>query len=128
MTQSLLHQGPGLLGSLMVGVSFAKSLALGLNIPLIAVNHLQAHIAALYIENPNPTFPFICLLVSGGHTQIIWVKDFFSYEILGSTLDDAGGEAFDKIGKMLDLPYPAGPAIDRLAQKGDPERFKFTLF
>jgi len=119
-------QGPGLLGSLMVGVSFAKSLALGLNIPLIAVNHLQAHIAALYIENPNPTFPFICLLVSGGHTQIIWVKDFFSYEILGSTLDDAGGEAFDKIGKMLDLPYPAGPTIDRLAQKGDPERFKFT--
>jgi len=119
-------QGPGLLGSLMVGTSFAKSLSLGLNIPLIAVNHLQAHVAALYIQHPKPLFPFICLLVSGGHTQIIEVTDYFVFEILGSTLDDAAGEAFDKIGKMLDLPYPAGPHIDQLAKSGDGQKFQFT--
>lgn len=119
-------QGPGLLGSLMVGTSFAKSLSLGLNKPLIAVDHLQAHIAALYIDNPQPAFPFLCLLVSGGHTQIARVNDFFKFEIMGSTLDDSAGEAFDKIGKMLGLPYPAGPLIDKMAKEGNPERFAFT--
>ena len=119
-------EGPGLLGSLMVGTSFAKSLALGLNIPLIAVNHLQAHVAALYIEHKTPVFPFLCLLVSGGHTQVIKVSDYFDFEVLGRTLDDAAGEAFDKIGKMMHLPYPAGPQIDKLAQYGNPNRFSFT--
>ncbi len=124
-------RGPGLLGALLVGTSFAKGLALSLNIPLIEVNHIEAHIHALFIEQedeekPKPQFPFICLTVSGGHTQITLVKDFFEFEILGHTIDDAAGEAFDKIGKILGLPYPAGPHIDRLAQIGNPEAFHFA--
>lgn len=119
-------QGPGLLGSLLVGSSFAKSLSWALDKPLIAVNHLEAHIASLYIDHPNPTFPFLCMLVSGGHTELIMVKDFFEFEKLGNSLDDAAGEAFDKIGKMLNLGYPAGPRIDQLAKTGNAGAFNFT--
>jgi len=111
-------QGPGLLGSLIVGVSVAKSLALGLNIPLISVHHMRAHIMAHFAEDPTPQFPFLCLTVSGGHTQIVLVNDYTQMEILGTTIDDAAGEAFDKAGKMLGLDYPAGPIIDKLAQSG----------
>lgn len=120
---------PGLLGSLLVGTSFAKSLAMSLNVPLIEVNHLQAHILAHFIEDANPTppkFPFICLTVSGGHTMIVLVKDYFQMEIIGKTIDDAAGEAFDKIGKIFDLDYPAGPIIDKLAKDGDENAFKFS--
>lgn len=109
--------GPGLLGSLLVGVSFAKALAYSLDIPLIQVNHMQAHILAHFIEPPYPTFPFICLTVSGGHTQLVLVKSHYDMEIIGQTLDDAAGEAFDKCGKIFGLGYPAGPLIDRLAQQ-----------
>ncbi len=122
-------RGPGLMGSLLVGTSFAKSLALGLQIPLIAVNHMQAHILAHFIEEENlkkPTFPFICLTISGGHTQIVKVTNYFEMEILGETIDDAVGEAFDKSAKILGLPYPGGPLIDKYAQKGNPKAFKFT--
>lgn len=122
-------RGPGLLGSLLVGTSFAKSLAMSLNVPLIEVNHLQAHILAHFIEDANPTppkFPFICLTVSGGHTMIVLVKDYFQMEIIGKTIDDAAGEAFDKIGKIFDLDYPAGPIIDKLAKDGDENAFKFS--
>lgn len=121
-------QGPGLMGSLLVGSSFAKSLAWGLGIPLIEVNHMQAHILAHFIKNQskNPQFPFLALTISGGHTQIVLVRDYFSMEILGQTLDDAAGEAFDKTAKILGLPYPGGPLIDQYAQQGDPYRFKFT--
>lgn len=118
-------RGPGLLGSLLVGTSFAKGLALGLNIPLIEVNHMQAHILAHFIEEPKPKFPFICLTVSGGHTQLVLVKDYFDMELLGQTLDDAAGEAFDKSAKILQLPYPGGPLIDRYAQSGNPEAYTF---
>lgn len=118
-------QGPGLLGSLLVGVSFAKSFALGLNIPLISVNHMHAHILAHFIDDPKPNFPFLCLTVSGGHTQIVLVKSYFDMEIIGETLDDAAGEAFDKTAKILQLPYPGGPLIDRHAQKGNPLAYKF---
>ncbi|WP_392437540.1 tRNA (adenosine(37)-N6)-threonylcarbamoyltransferase complex transferase subunit TsaD [Cruoricaptor ignavus] len=120
-------RGPGLLGSLLVGTSFAKSLAMSLSIPLIEVNHLQAHILAHFIADANPEppkFPFLCLTVSGGHTMIVLVKDFFEMEIIGRTTDDAAGEAFDKIGKIFGLDYPAGPIIDRLAKSGTPE-FQF---
>lgn len=117
-------RGPGLLGSLLVGTSFAKSLALSLDIPLIEVNHMQAHILAHFIDDPKPAFPFICLTVSGGHTQIVLVNDFLDMEILGQTIDDAAGEAFDKTGKLIGLPYPAGPHIDRLAREGIP-KFSF---
>jgi len=123
-------KGPGLMGSLLVGVSFAKSMAMALDIPLIEVNHIQAHILAHFIDDANekpPNFPFLCLTVSGGHTQIVLIKDYFDMEILGETLDDAAGEAFDKIGKMLGLDYPAGAEIDKLAQKGNPEKFTFTM-
>jgi N6-L-threonylcarbamoyladenine synthase len=124
-------RGPGLMGSLLVGTSFAKSLALGLDIPLIEVNHMQAHILAHFIDNPEkpakPKFPFLALTISGGHTEIVEVRDHFEMQILGKTLDDAIGEAFDKCGKMMKLPYPAGPEIDRLAEKGDPEKFQFTI-
>lgn len=113
-------KGPGLLGSLLVGVSFAKGLAISLNIPLIEVNHLHAHVLAQFAMEEQPTFPYLCLLVSGGHTQIIKVIEPLKIELLGSTIDDAAGEAFDKIGKMLGLPYPAGPEIDRLAKSGLP--------
>lgn len=110
--------GPGLMGSLLVGVSFAKAFALSLGIPLVEVNHLQAHVLAHFAEDPKPSFPFLCLTVSGGHTQIVLVKDYLDMEIIGTTIDDAAGEAFDKTGKMLQLPYPAGPVIDKLAKEG----------
>lgn len=117
-------RGPGLMGSLIVGVSFAKALALSLGIPLIEVNHLVAHVLAHFAEPPRPRFPFLCLTVSGGHTQIVRVDDYLAMEVLGTTLDDAAGEAFDKTGKLLGLDYPAGPHIDRLARQGKP-RFDF---
>ncbi len=121
-------QGPGLMGSLLVGASFSKSVAMGLNIPLIPVNHMQAHILAHFIKSEAqtmPEFPFIALTISGGHTQLVKVSDYFKMEIIGETLDDAVGEAFDKSAKILDLPYPGGPLIDKYAQKGDPHRFPF---
>ena len=121
-------RGPGLLGSLLVGSSFAKSLAMGLQIPLIEVHHMQAHILAHFIDEENsgkPEFPFLALTISGGHTQIVKVKGYFEMEVLGETLDDAVGEAFDKSAKLLGLPYPGGPMVDRHAQKGDPRAFNF---
>lgn len=117
-------RGPGLLGSLLVGTSFAKSFALARDLPLIEVNHMQAHILAHFIEDPRPQFPFLCLTVSGGHTQIVLVKDYFEMELIGETLDDAAGEAFDKTAKILNLPYPGGPLIDKYAQNGNPKAFK----
>lgn len=122
-------QGPGLMGSLLVGTSFSKSLAMGLDIPLIAVNHMQAHILAHFIkaeEQTAPTFPFIALTISGGHTQIVKVTNYFKMEILGETIDDAVGEAFDKSAKILGLPYPGGPLIDKYAQNGNPLAYPFT--
>ncbi len=124
-------QGPGLLGSLLVGTSFAKGLALSLDIPIISVNHLQAHILSLFIreendDTPLPELPFLCLLVSGGHTQIMLVESPLKMKILGATIDDAAGEAFDKCAKVMGLPYPGGPEIDKLAQKGNPDTFKFA--
>lgn len=116
-------RGPGLLGSLLVGTSFAKSFALARDLPLIEVNHMQAHILAHFIEDPRPQFPFLCLTVSGGHTQIVLVKDYFEMELIGETLDDAAGEAFDKTAKILNLPYPGGPLIDKYAQNGNPKAF-----
>jgi len=120
-------RGPGLMGSLLVGVSFAKSLAFALEIPLIDVNHMQAHILAHYIEDPKPSFPFICLTVSGGHTQLVLVRDYLDMEVIGETTDDAVGEAFDKTAKLLGLPYPGGPLIDRYAKSGNPKAFKFPV-
>jgi N6-L-threonylcarbamoyladenine synthase len=120
-------QGPGLLGALLVGSSFAKAMAWGLGVPLIAVNHMQAHILAHFIEDPKPAFPFLCLTVSGGHTQIVLVESPMRMQVIGETQDDAVGEAFDKAAKMLELPYPGGPFIDKLAQKGNPEAFQFPL-
>ncbi len=122
-------KGPGLLGSLLVGSSFAKSMALALQIPLISVNHMQAHILAHFINDEHqkkPTFPFLCLTISGGHTEIVKVSDYFSMEIIGETLDDAVGEAFDKSAKLLGLPYPGGPLIDKHAQLGNPKAYTFT--
>lgn len=119
-------QAPGLIGSLLVGVQFAKSLALSLDKPLIAVHHMQAHVLANLIQQPHPEFPFLCLTVSGGHTQIILAKSALNLEILGETIDDAAGEAFDKTAKLLGLPYPGGPLIDRYAALGDPLKFKFA--
>ncbi len=118
-------RGPGLLGSLLVGVSFAKGFALANNLPLIEVNHMQAHVLAHFIAEKKPTFPFLCLTVSGGHTQIVLVKDYFDMEVIGQTLDDAAGEAMDKTSKILGLPYPGGPLIDKYARLGNPDRFKF---
>jgi len=118
-------RGPGLLGSLLVGTSFAKGFALAKNLPLIDVNHMQAHILAHFIDNPKPSFPFLCLTVSGGHTQIVLVKNYFDMEVLGSTIDDAAGEAFDKTAKILGLPYPGGPLVDKYAQAGNPHAFTF---
>lgn len=117
-------RGPGLLGALLVGTSFAKSFALAQNIPLIDINHMQAHILAHFIEDPKPNFPFLCLTVSGGHTQIVLVKDYFEMELLGETLDDAAGEAFDKTAKILNLPYPGGPLIDKYAKDGNPNAYR----
>jgi N6-L-threonylcarbamoyladenine synthase len=118
-------RGPGLIGSLLVGISFAKGLAMALDIPLIEVNHMQAHVLAHFIDEPTPQFPFLCLTVSGGHTQIVLVTDYLQMQVIGETQDDAVGEAFDKAAKIMDLPYPGGPLIDRYAQTGDPTRFKF---
>ena len=112
-------RGPGLIGSLMVGVSFAKAFALARNLPLIEVDHMQAHVLAHFAEDPKPEFPFLCLTVSGGHTQLVVVRGPLDQEIIGRTRDDAAGEAFDKTGKLIGLDYPAGPAIDRLARQGE---------
>lgn len=120
-------RGPGLMGSLLVGGHFAKGMSLALNIPSIGIHHLQAHVAAHYLSEPKPEFPFLCLLVSGGHTQIILVKDHLDMEIIGSTIDDAAGEAFDKTAKMLGLPYPGGPLVDRYAEDGNPLAFPFPV-
>lgn len=120
-------RGPGLLGSLLVGTSFAKAFALGLDIPLIEVNHMQAHVLAHFIDEPKPNFPFLCLTVSGGHTQIVLVKSPLDMEVLGETADDAVGEAFDKAAKMLGLGYPGGPKIDQHAALGNPEAFEFPI-
>ncbi|EPA00534.1 TsaD/Kae1/Qri7 protein, required for threonylcarbamoyladenosine t(6)A37 formation in tRNA [Indibacter alkaliphilus LW1] len=120
-------RGPGLMGSLLVGVSFAKSFAYALDVPLIDVNHMQAHILAHFIDDPKPTFPFICLTVSGGHTQLVLVKDHLDMEVIGETLDDAVGEAFDKTAKLLGLPYPGGPLIDKYAKEGNPKAFSFPV-
>jgi len=125
-----LTKGPGLMGSLLVGVSFAKALSIGLNKPLIEVNHMQAHILSHFIQTPGepynpPSFPFLCLTVSGGHTQIVLVKDYFDMQILGQTLDDAAGEAFDKAAKIMLLPYPGGPLVDKFAAEGNPKAFNF---
>ena len=121
-------RGPGLLGSLLVGVSYAKSYAYSLNIPLIEVDHLQGHILShfIYKETPPPSFPFLCLCVSGGHTQIIKVNDYFDMQIIGNTIDDAAGEAFDKAAKIMGLPYPGGPVVDKLAKEGNPDAFTFS--
>jgi len=122
-------RGPGLLGSLLVGTSFAKSMSMGLDIPLIDVNHMQAHLLVHFIkdEHPTPTFPFLGVTVSGGHTQLVLVKDYFEFELIGTTLDDAIGEAFDKCGKILGLGYPAGPIIDKLAKTGNSKAFSFPV-
>ena len=119
-------QAPGLIGSLLVGAQFAKSLALSLDKPLIAVHHMQAHVLANLIDDPKPSFPFLCLTVSGGHTQIVRCNSAAEMIILGETIDDAAGEAFDKISKLLGLPYPGGPLLDKLAQKGNPKAFVFA--
>ena len=131
LTAIAFTRGPGLLGSLLVGTSFAKALSLSLDIPLVMVNHLQGHILAGFVkeegkENRQPSFPYLCLLVSGGNSQIVRVDSPLEFEILGQTIDDAVGEAFDKCSKMLGLGYPGGPVIDRLAKEGDPNRFKFA--
>jgi N6-L-threonylcarbamoyladenine synthase len=118
-------RGPGLMGSLLVGVSFAKGMAIGLNIPLIEVNHMQAHVLSHFIEEPHPSFPFLCLTVSGGHTMIVLVKNYLDMAVIGQTQDDAVGEAFDKAAKLLGLPYPGGPLIDKYASSGN-ARFKFS--
>ena len=119
-------QAPGLIGSLLVGAQFAKSMALALNIPLIAVHHMQAHVLANLIDDPKPNYPFLCLTVSGGHTQIVKCNSASDMLILGETIDDAAGEAFDKISKLLGLPYPGGPVLDKLAQLGNPKAFVFA--
>ncbi len=119
-------QSPGLIGSLLVGAQFAKSLALSLNKPLIAVHHMQAHVLANLISETKPTFPFLCLTVSGGHTQIVLAHSPAQLEIIGETIDDAAGEAFDKTAKMLGLPYPGGPLIDKYAKEGNAKAFKFA--
>lgn len=142
LTAIAFTQGPGLLGSLLVGGSFAKSMALALDIPLLAIHHMKAHILAHFIADAQqqeplnkvlndeqqkmPQFPFLALTISGGHTQIVKVTDYFEMEVLGTTIDDAVGEAFDKTAKLLGLPYPGGPLIDRYAKEGDPKRFSFT--
>lgn len=120
--------GPGLMGSLLVGASFAKGFSMAMGIPLIEVNHMQAHILAHFIDDGSsiPEFPFLCLTVSGGHTQIVLVKNYFDMEVIGSTLDDAAGEAFDKVAKILGLSYPGGAEIDQLARKGNPLAFSFA--
>jgi len=120
-------QGPGLLGSLLVGGMFAKTFALALGKPLIAVNHMRAHILAHFLRDPKPRFPFLCLTVSGGHTQLVVVRSALDMEVIGQTIDDAAGEAFDKTSKLLGLPYPGGPHLDKLAREGNPQRFAFPI-
>ena len=120
-------RGPGLMGSLLVGVSFAKAFAKALDIPLIDVNHMQAHVLAHFIAEPRPSFPFICLTVSGGHTQLVRVTDHLTMEVIGETQDDAVGEAFDKTAKLLGLPYPGGPLLDRYAKEGNPKAYTFPI-
>jgi N6-L-threonylcarbamoyladenine synthase len=117
--------GPGLIGSILVGLSFGKAMAMGLGIPFIGINHMEAHIFSNLIEDPKPSFPFVNLTVSGGHTQLVLVKDFFQQEVLGETLDDAAGEAFDKVAKMLGIGYPGGPLIDKFAVSGNPKAVNF---
>lgn len=119
-------RGPGLMGSLLVGVSFAKGMALALDLPMIDVNHMEAHVLAHFIDEPRPKFPFLCLTVSGGHTQIVLIKGFLEMEVIGQTQDDAVGEAFDKAAKMMGLPYPGGPLIDKYAKLGNANAFKFS--
>lgn len=131
LTAIAYTRGPGLLGSLLVGTSFAKGFSQALDIPLIEVNHLQGHVLAHFIKEPEqeqnqPRFPFLCLLVSGGNSQIILVKNFLEMEVIGQTIDDAAGEAFDKCAKVMGLPYPGGPHIDRLAQQGNPDAFELS--
>lgn len=121
--------GPGLMGSLLVGISFAKSLSLALKIPLIAINHIEAHVLAHLIDAPGkvkPSFPFLCLTVSGGHTQLVKVSSPYKMDVIGSTIDDAAGEAFDKVSKIIGLPYPGGPILDKLAQQGDASKYNFS--
>jgi N6-L-threonylcarbamoyladenine synthase len=118
-------QAPGLIGSLLVGAQFAKSVAMSLQKPLISVHHMQAHVLANLIDDPKPSFPFLCLTVSGGHTQIVVCESPFSMQVIGETIDDAAGEAFDKSAKLLGLPYPGGPLIDKYAKEGNPKRFLF---
>lgn len=120
-------RGPGLLGSLLVGASFAKSMALALDVPLVEVNHMQAHVLAHFIDDPKPSFPFLCLTVSGGHTQIVLIRDYLDMEIIGETQDDAVGEAFDKTAKLLGLPYPGGPLVDKYAKLGNENAFEFPM-
>ncbi|MFK7970019.1 MAG: tRNA (adenosine(37)-N6)-threonylcarbamoyltransferase complex transferase subunit TsaD [Bacteroidia bacterium] len=120
-------RGPGLLGALLVGTCFAKSYALGLGIPLVDVDHMKAHVLANFLSETPPAFPFICLTVSGGHTQLVLVRDYLDMEILGQTIDDAAGEAFDKAAKLMGLPYPGGPQVDKMAKEGDPKRFSFPI-
>ncbi len=120
-------QAPGLIGSLLVGACFAKAYAQALGVPLIAVHHMQAHVLAHFIEEPKPQFPFLCLTVSGGHTQIVLCRSYLDMEILGETIDDAAGEAFDKTAKMLGLPYPGGPMVDQLAKSGNSLKFPFPM-
>lgn len=119
-------RGPGLMGSLLVGVSFAKGMAMALNIPLIEVNHMQAHVLAHFIDDPKPKFPFLCLTVSGGHTQIVLVTDYLEMKVIGKTQDDAVGEAFDKAAKIMGLPYPGGPLVDKYAQLGNAKAYSFN--
>ncbi len=122
-------RGPGLMGSLVVGTSFAKAFSLGMNIPMIDVNHMIGHVLAHFIDDEGkdkPTFPFICLTVSGGHTQIVLVEDYLKMKVIGTTIDDAAGEAFDKAAKLLGFPYPGGPLVDKHAKNGDPKRFQFS--
>lgn len=131
LTSVAFTRGPGLLGSLLVGTSFAKGFSQALNIPLIGVNHLQAHVLAHFISQGKedekfPKFPFLCLLVSGGNSQIVLVRDFLDMEVIGQTIDDAAGEAFDKCAKVMGLPYPGGPHVDRLAKEGNPKAFKLS--
>lgn len=120
-------QAPGLIGSLLVGACFAKSYAQALGLPLLSVHHMQAHVQAHFIDEPHPEFPFLCLTVSGGHTQVVLCRSHLDMEVLGETIDDAAGEAFDKTAKMLGLPYPGGPVVDKLAKEGDPKKFSFPI-
>lgn len=120
-------RGPGLIGSLLVGTSFAKGFALALGLPIITVNHMQAHVLAHFIDEPVPNFPFLCLTVSGGHTQIVLVKDYLNMELVGESIDDAAGEAFDKTAKLMGFPYPGGVWIDRTSKGGDPKAFSFPV-